>query len=161
MENAIYIAEPTKEYTTLLMLLLGLVTLLVLLYFTQNRKIKQLEGAYRQIVLLLGGLSALILFSATLFSAWNLYTIQPVKVFETYLETFHGKTTYEEIKRVGIYNDKQQSLINSALTIREDNILVLERKDKKVMMFAEDNYELVKLLKNIKEQQGKASKKGN
>lgn len=152
MENAIFIAEPTKDYTTFITLMIGLVLLLGFLFLVQNKKIEKLEGAYRQIVLLLGGLSALILFATTLFTGWNLYRIQPVELYETHIETFKGKLPYDEIKRVGIFNDKQQSLINPTMTVREDNILVIETKNGRSILFAEENYELMKLVKKIKEQ---------
>jgi len=157
MEELLFTAIPTKNYTTLILLISAIVLLLSFLYLIQNRKIKGINGAYRQIGLLLGGLLALIAFATTLFTAWNLHTIQPVKLYESYMESYHGKTPYKQIKRAGIFNDQEKSLINSQVVIRDDHILVVEKRDKRVMLFAEENYDLKKLTKQI-QQQMKASK---
>jgi len=159
MEELLYTAEATKSYTTLIGLIGLLIGLTVFTILVETKKIKGIEGAYRQIATLLGGLLALIMFATTLFTAWNLHTIQPVKIYETYMESFHGKTPYKEIKRAGIYNDKQQSFINAQVTIREDNIMVVEKKNRAVMLFAEGNYDLKELVKQIQAQMGKKNPK--
>ncbi len=151
MEELLYTATPTKDYTTLIMLLTALVTLLGFLYLVQNKKIKSIQGAYRQIGLLLGGLLALISFATTLFTVWHLQMIQPVKLYETYMESHKGKTPYTQIKRAGIFNDQEKSLINSQMVIRDDNILVVEKRDKRVILFGAENYDLEDLAKRIQE----------
>ncbi len=155
MEELLYTAEPIKSYCTLITLIGVLIGLVVFLFLVESKKIKSITGTYRQIATLLSGLIALIIFATTLFTAWNLYTIQPVKLYETYMESFHGKTSYKQIKRAGIYNDKQQSFINAQVTIREDNLLAIEKKDKRVMLFAEENYDLRELVKRIQTQMKK------
>ena len=143
------------SYNTLIVLIGVLIGLVVFLFLVETKKIKSITGTYRQIATLLSGLMALIMLATTLFTAWNLYTIQPVKLYETYMESFHGKTPYKQIKRAGIYNDKQQSFINAQLTIREDNLLAVEKRDKRVMLFAEENYDLRELVKRIQTQMKK------
>jgi len=155
MEELLYTAEPTKSYITLITLIGILIGLVVFVFFVETKKIKGITGTYKQIATLLGGLLALILFATTLFTAWNLHTIQPIKLYETYMESFHGKTPYKQIKRAGIYNDKQQSFINAQVTIREDNLLAVEKRDKKVMLFAEENYDLRELVRRIQKQMKK------
>lgn len=152
MEELLYTAEPTKSYTTLIALICILIGLIVFVFLIETKRLKEIKGTYRQIATLLGGLLALIMFATTLFTAWNLHTIQPVKLYETYLESFHGKTPYKEILRAGIYNDKQQSFINAQVTIREDNLLAIEKRNKSVMLFAEENYDLKELTRRIQEQ---------
>lgn len=152
MEELLYTTTPTKNYTTLIILIVGIITLLGFLYLIQNKKIKNISGAYRQIGLLLGGLLSLILFATTLFTAWHLHTIQPIKLYETYMESYHGKTPYKQIKRANIFNDQEKSLINSQVVIRDDHILVVEKRDKKVLLFAEDNFDLKELAKQIQTQ---------
>jgi len=152
MEELLYTAEPTKSYTTLILLLSSVVGLLGFLYLVQNKRIKSITGAYRQISLLLGGLLALIAFATTLFTVWNLQTIQPVKLYETYMESYHGKTPYKQIKRASIFNDKENSMVNSQIVIRSDHILIVEKRDKKVLLFAEENYDLKKLVTLIQQQ---------
>ncbi|GEM_PF-5460767 len=151
MEELLYTATPTKNYTTLLLLIGAIVTLLTFTYLIQNKKIKSISGPYRQIGLLLGGLLSLIAFATTLFTIWHLQTIQPVKLYETYMETYHGQTPYKQIKRAGILNDQEKSLINSQIVIRDDHILVVEKRDKSVLMFAEENFDLKELAKQIQE----------
>ena len=155
MEKLLYTATPTKDYTTLTMLVIAIVTLLVFTYLIQNKKIKNITGPYRQIGLLLGGLLSLIAFATTLFTVWNLQTIQPVKLYETYIETYHGKTPYKQIKRAGIFNDQETSLVNSKIVIRDDHILVVEKRDKGVILFAEENFDLKELAKQIQAQMKK------
>lgn len=152
MEELLYTAEPTKSYTTLIMLISSVIGLLIFLYLVQNKKLKSITGAYRQISLLLGGLLALIAFTTTLFSIWNLQTIQPVKLYETYMESYHGQTPYQQIKRASIFNDKENSIVNSQIVIRSDHILVVEKRDKSVLLFAEENYDLKKLVTLIQKQ---------
>lgn len=152
MEELLYTAEPTKSYTTLILLLSSVVGLLGFLYLVQNKRIKSITGAYRQISLLLGGLLALIAFATTLFTVWNLQTIQPVKLYETYMESYHGKTPYKQIKRASIFKDKENSMVNSQIVIRSDHILIVEKRDKKVLLFAEENYDLKKLVTLIQQQ---------
>ena len=114
---------------------------------------------YRQISFLLGALLSLIVFATSLFSIWNYRMIQPVKLYETYMESYHGKVLYKDIKRAGIFNDKEKSLINSKVTIREDNIMVIEKRKKgngqHTMLFAEENYDIKELVKRIQEQMKK------
>ena len=151
MEELLYTATPTKNYTTLLLLIAAMVILLGFLYLVQNKKIKSISGAYRQIGLLLGGLLALISFATTLFTVWHLQMIQPVKLYETYMETHKGKIPYKQIKRAGIFNDQEKSLVNSQIVIRDDHILVVEKRDKGVLLFAAENYDLPDLAKRIQE----------
>ncbi|MEM6319535.1 MAG: hypothetical protein AAF960_17820 [Bacteroidota bacterium] len=151
MESLLYTATPTREYTTIMLSLLLTVALLVFVFLLSTDKLKNIKGAYRQIGQLLGGLLGLIALVTTLFSVWNAYTIQPVRLYETYMESFHGKTLYKDIKRAGIFNDKERSFINSQVTIREDNILAVEKRDKSVILFADDNYDLEPLIKKIQE----------
>lgn len=154
MEELLYTAVPNKSYGTLIALISILIGLIVFLYLVETKKIKGITGTYRQISTLLGGLFALIMFATTLFTAWNLHTIQPVKLYGTYMESFYGKTPYKQIQRAGIYNDKQQSFINSKETIREDNLLAVEKRDKTVILFAEENYDLKELVSRIQQQMG-------
>ena len=151
MENLLYLAEPTKDYSILMMLIVAFVILIAFLYLVQNNILKKIKGPYRQISLLLAGLMALILFATILFTSWNLHTIQSVKLYDTYMESYHGKTFYAEIRKAGIFNDKQLSMINPQLVVRESNILVVEKRDKKVMLFSEENYNLIELVRKIKE----------
>jgi len=155
MEELLYTATPTKDYTTLIMLLVAFVTLLGFVYLLQNKKIKSISGAYRQIGLLLGGLLSLIALATTLFTVWHLQTIQPINLYETYMETYHGKTPYKQIKRAGIFNDQEKSLINSQVVIRDDHILVVEKRDKSVLLFAEENFDLKELARQIQAQMKK------
>jgi len=104
MEELLYTAEPTKNYTTLILLISSIIGLLIFLYLVQNKKIKAIKDTYRQISLLLGGLLALIAFTTSIFTVWNLQTIQPVKLYETYMESYNGLTPYKQIKRAGIFN---------------------------------------------------------
>ena len=99
MEELLYTAEPIKSYNTLIVLIGVLIGLVVFLFLVETKKIKSITGTYRQIATLLSGLMTLIMFATTLFTAWNLYTIQPVKLYETYMESFHGKTPYKQIER--------------------------------------------------------------
>ncbi len=158
MEELLYTAEPEKSLSTILILLGTLVTLLIFLYLVETKKFK-MTHVYKQISFLLGALLALIVFATTLFSVWNYRMIQPVKLYETYVESYHGKTLYKEIKRVGIFNDKEKSIINSKVTIREDNIMVIEKRKKgngqHTMLFAEENYDIKELVKRIQEQMKK------
>jgi len=160
MEELLYTATPVKNYTTLVMLLIVIVTLLGLTYLIQNKKIKSINGAYRQIGLLLGGLLSLIAFATTLFTIWHLQTIQPVTLYESYMETSQGKIPYRQIKRASIFNDQENSLINSKVVIRNDHILVVEKRDKSVLLFAEENYDIKELAKQIQAQmkKGRGSK---
>ena len=43
----------------------------------------------------------------------------------------------------------------AGLVIRDDNILVVEKRDKRVMLFAAENYDLEPLVRKINEQNGK------
>jgi uncharacterized membrane protein YobD (UPF0266 family) len=156
MEEAIYTALPNKDYTTLIMLSILLLISGILLYLVQTKKILQTAGNYRSIAFLLGGFATLILFVSTLLTAWNLYSIQSVRLYDTYMESYHGKTDYLDIARAGIFNDKNRSLVNPQIVIREDNILVVEKRDKRVMLFAEDHYDLKKLVQLINTQMEKA-----
>lgn len=152
MEELLYTAIPSKNYSTFILLISSIIGLLTFLYLVQNKKIKGIKGAYRQISLLLGGLLALIAFTTTLFTAWNLHTIQPVKLYETYLESYHGQTPYKLIKRAGIFNDKENSMINTQIIIRSDHILVVEKRDRSLLLFADENYDLKKLTTLIQQQ---------
>ena len=145
MEELLYTAEPTKNYTTLILLISSIIGLLIFLYLVQNKKIKAIKDTYRQISLLLGGLLALIAFTTSIFTVWNLQTIQPVKLYETYMESYNGLTPYKQIKRAGIFNDRENSMINSQIVIRSNHILVVEKRDKSVLLFAEEHYDLKKL----------------
>lgn len=149
MEELLYTAYPVKDYTSLILLIIAMIFLLIFLYLLQNKKITKFKSGYRQIGLLLGGLLGLITLATTLFTVWNFQTIQPIKLYESYMETAQGKTPYKTIKRAGIFNDQEKSLINSQVVIRNDNILVIEKRDKKVMLFAEENYDLQELVKRI------------
>lgn len=156
MEELLYTAIPTKSLTTILLLSAALVTLLIFLYLVETKKIKGMTHVYRQISFLLAALLSLIVLATTLFSIWNYQMIQPVKLYETYVESYHGKTFYKDIKRVGIFNDQEQSMINSKVTIREDNIMVIEKRKKgpgkHTLLFAEENYDIKVLVKKIQEQ---------
>ena len=152
MEELIYSAIPTKNYSTLIMLILVLITIVVFTYLVEEKKIKTLNGVYRQTGLLLGGLFSLIILVTTLFTGWHLQTIQPVKLYESYMETYQGKIPYKQISQVGIYNDKEKSLINAQVVIRDDHILVIEKKDNSVILFAEENYDIKKLVVQIRGQ---------
>jgi len=158
MEELLYTATPEKSATTILFLILLLAFLIVFTYSVETKKIKMLH-VYRQISFLLGGLLSLIVLATTLFSTWNYYTIQPIKLYETYLESFQGKTNYKDIIRAGIFNDREQSIVNSQVTIREDNILIIEkrveRNKKLTYLFAEENYDIRALVKRIQEQMKK------
>lgn len=149
MEELIYTANPTINYTTVITLVVSIIALLIGLFLVQNKKIKGITGTYRQIALMLGGLFSLILLSTTVFTIWNLQTIQPIKLYESYIESYHGQTPYKNIKRAGIFNDQEKSLINAQVVIREDNILVVEKRDKSVLLFAEENYDLKPLIEEI------------
>lgn len=155
MEELLYTAEPVKNYRSLLLIFGTLVALLGFLFLVQTKKLKSITGPYRQISLLLGGMMALILLATAIFSTWHLQNIQTVKLYTTYMETAHGKTYYKEILRAGIFNDKEKSIINSEVVIREDNILVVERRDKRVLLFAEENYQLDTLVRKIRTQMEK------
>ncbi len=150
MEVPFFIATPDKSYTTFLILLFILAGLLLFLYLVHTRKIQKVEGAFRQVSLLLSSLISLILFTTSLFTAWNLYTLQPVKLYDTYLESYYGKTPYKAIRRAGIYKDEGKSFINPQLVTRKDDILVIETKDRKTWLFADDNYEVSELIKRIR-----------
>jgi len=159
MEELLYTAEPEKSLSTILILLGTLVTLLGFLYLVETKKIKRMTHVYRQISFLLVALLSLIVFATTLFSVWNYRMIQPVKLYETYMESYHGKIQYKDIKRAGIFNDKEKSIINAKVTIREDNILVIEKRKKgsgqHTMLFAEENYDIKTLVTKIQEQMKK------
>ena len=65
------------------------------------------------------------------------------------MESYHGKTLYKEIKRAGILSDQQKSFVNPQITVRKDNLLVVEKRDKSVMLFAEENYDIQELVERI------------
>lgn len=150
MEPITYIAHATKDYTNLLLLINLLIGVLIFIFLINRKKIRSITGIYRQIGLLLGGLISLILIATTLFTAWHLYTLQPVSLSATHLTSYHGQITYKEIKRVGIYNGVANSFINPQIVVRESNILVVEKRDKRTFLFSEENYNIQELIREIK-----------
>ena len=160
MEDLLYHAQATKNYIPFILMVGCLLALLIFSFLIQTQKLKSVKGTYRQIALLLSGLFGLILLATSIFTFWNLFTIQDIKLYPNHMESYHGITDYKDIKRAGIYKDKQNSFINPQVSIRTDNILVVEKKKGKgkVMLFAEENYNIQELIREIKDRMKVATK---
>jgi len=91
----------------------------------------------------------LIFLFTAFFSAWDLYRTQPITLYDKHMESYYGTTSYKDIKRAGIFKDKGQSLINPSMVIRESNILMIEKRDKSVLMFSEEHYEIDTLVRRL------------
>lgn len=150
MDPTIFVAEPDKDYSTFIILLL--VTLICggFAFAAQKRKLS-VKGNWRQLGVLLGGLFGLVFLTTTLFSGWEIFRIQPVVLKEDHLICYGGKIPYKSIRRAGIYTDKQNSFINPQITLRQDKILVIETTQPKTFLFSDDHFDVEMLVRKIRE----------
>lgn len=150
-----FIATPEKSYTTLLVVLLLTIGLFVFVLLVQTNKIPKIRGAYKQVSFLLGSLLTLLFFATTLLTTWNLYRVQPLRLFEDHIECYQGNIPYKEIIRAGIYTDQQKSMVNPNIALSQNKMLVLERRGSQAAIFSEEYYDVEMLVRKIREQMGK------
>ena len=150
-----FTATPEKSYTTLLVVLLLTISLFVFVLLVQTNKIPKIRGAYKQVSFLLGSLLTLLFFATTLLTTWNLYRVQPLRLFEDHIECYQGNIPYKEIIRAGIYTDQQKSMVNPNIALSQNKMLVLERRGSQAAIFSEEYYDVEMLVRKIREQMGK------
>jgi len=153
--NPFFIATPEKSYTTLLLLFFLTIGFFLFVLLVQTNKIPKIRGAYKQVSVLLGSLLTFMFFATTLLTTWNLYRVQPVRLFDDHISCYQGKIPYKEIIRAGIYTDKQKSIVNPEIALNQNKMLVLERRGSQAAIFSEDYYDVEVLVRKIREKMGK------
>lgn len=152
----LFTAIPTKSYATLLYLLFATLGLIIFVVLVETNRFKKIKGAYKQISFLLGSLLAFLLLATTLLTTWDLYRIQPIKLYESHLECYQGKIPYKEITRAGIYTDEQKSLVNPDILLKQNKMLVLDRKNAQATIFSAEYFEVEDLVRKIRKQMGRS-----
>lgn len=103
---------------------------------------------------------AMIMAAGTaFFSFWSMQKTGPVYVYENSIVTPYGEAKYANISKAYIEMNNQQALLNPGNTTSSVRMLFLEERDGKMHVLSEDNYEIDKILKEIRTQASQKKEK--
>lgn len=129
------------------------------LYFILRQK--NTGDAYRrQMLIAMLAFFAMIMAAGTaFFSFWSMQKTGPVYVYENSIVTPYGEAKYANISKAYIEMNNQQALLNPGNTTSSVRMLFLEERDGKMHVLSEDNYEIDKILKEIRTQASQKKEK--
>lgn len=153
MDEALYTFKPDLSDTTMTLWLSLFVAIAamggaVALY---RSKSAARDRNYRMLGAMLLFFVFLIALSTAVFSFWTTRKIDTVYIYENAIETPYGRVEFSNLKDAKIQTQQQPSLINPSITRSSGRVLIIEEKDGKRHLLAEENYEIQEIMRRLQE----------
>ncbi|MBK6901888.1 MAG: hypothetical protein IPH04_03505 [Saprospirales bacterium] len=104
---------------------------------------------WRQVVPLWGFLVTMLALGMMLYTFLEQKNLGPVRIDETGIETPFGKAAYDDLRRVYVYLDIEQSLIDPGVGRDTVKWLILEERSGRKHSLSEDQYDLPAMMKTL------------
>ena len=95
----------------------------------------------RMLLALLLFLAGITFSGMTLFSGWAVLRTGKVSIYADYMEHGSKRYGYDQIQQVYMQDDRQTSMINPNLVKKQSQLLFVELKAGKLIVFSSEDYE--------------------
>ena len=152
MEQALHVfeADRSAEYLNLGLSITVFLLALVGLYFLFREKASYEKRNQQMLLQMLAGFGAVIAFGISLGICYNIYMLQPIKIYKDSVSTSYGHVKFDELKAVYLQKLDQRSFVSPDIEISTSQVLYFEEKQKKSYLFSPDNYDVLTIVKTLR-----------
>ncbi len=106
---------------------------------------------YRLLFAMLLFFAFLLAAGAAVFSWMTVRKTGPVYIYADAIETPYGRADFADIRDAGIKTEKEASLINPNIVTGQTRLLIIEEKEGKTHILAEENYKISPIMDALRE----------
>lgn len=152
MEQPLHIFEPnlSAEYRNLALSIGVFLLALLALFFLFRKKADYDKHNQQQLLQLLAGFATIISFGIAIGICYNIYMLQPIKIYSDSVSTGYGKVDFDELKAVYLHTADQRSFVSPDIEISTTKLLYFEEKRGKSYLFSPSNYDVFAIVSTLR-----------